>query len=91
MVKKTPHLTDLDRIGKMLLLVMIAFVWCYDVGEYVHRNINEIIVKTYGRKAKSIFRYGLDIVTEFLVRERNDYLKRMIDSMQINAAECQHL
>ncbi len=41
-------------------------------GEYVHRNIKEIIVKTHGHKAKSIFRYGLDIVTEFLVRERND-------------------
>ena len=22
-----------DSTGKMLLLVMIAFVWCYDVGE----------------------------------------------------------
>lgn len=71
-VEKTPHLTDLDRIGKMLLFVMIAFFWCYDVGEYVHRNIKEITVKPHGRKAKSIFRYGLDIVTEFLVRERND-------------------
>lgn len=57
----------------MLLLVMIAFVWCYDVGEYVHRNIKEITVKTHGRKAKSIFLYGLDIVTEFLVRARNDH------------------
>ena len=62
-----------DRTGKMLLLVMIAFVWCYDVGEYVHRNIKEITVKTHGRKAKSIFRYGLDIVTEFLVRARYDH------------------
>ncbi len=68
------HLTDLDRIGKLLLLVMIAFVWCYDVGEYVHRNIREIKVKIHGRKSKSIFRYGLDIVTEFLLRDRNDYV-----------------
>lgn len=67
------HLTDLQRIEKLLLIVMIAFVWCYDVGEYVHRNIREITVKTHGRKAKSIFRYGLDIVTEFLIRNRNDY------------------
>jgi hypothetical protein len=67
------HLTDLHRIGKMLLLVMIAFVWCYDVGEYVHRNIKEITVKTHGRKAKSIFRYGLDFITEYLNRVRNDH------------------
>ena len=51
------HLTDLDRIGKMLLLVMIVFVWCYDVGEYVHRNIKEITVKTHWHKAKRIFCY----------------------------------
>lgn len=67
------HLTDLYRISKLLLLVMIALVWCYDVGEYVQHNIREIKVKKHGRKAKSIFRYGLDIVTDFLLRDRNDY------------------
>lgn len=66
------HLTDLQRIENLLLMVMIAFVWCYDVGECVHRNIRGIVVKTHGRKAKS-FRYGLVIVTDFLIRNRNAY------------------
>ena len=53
----------------MLLLVMIAFMWCYNVGEYAHRNIREIKVKKHGRKAKNISRYGLDIVIEILLRD----------------------
>ena len=67
------HLTDLHRIGKLLLLVMIAFVWCYNIGELVRLKYNPIRILKHGRKAKSIFRYGLDIVTEFLLRGRNEY------------------
>ena len=67
------HLTDLHRIEKLLLLVMIAFVWCYNIGELVHRKFKPIRILKHGRKAKSIFRYGLDIVTEFLLRGRNEY------------------
>ena len=67
------HLSDLRRIEKLLLLVMVAFVWCYNIGELVHRQIKPIRLLNNGRKAKSIFRYGLDIVTEFLTKGRNDY------------------
>ena len=67
------HLTDLNRIEKLLLLVMVAFVWCYNVGELVRLKYKPIRILKHGRKAKSIFRYGLDIVTEFLLRGRNEY------------------
>ena len=70
---KDTHLTDLHRIEKLLLLVMVAFVWCYNVGELVRLKYNPIRILKHGRKAKSIFRYGLDIVTEFLLRGRNEY------------------
>lgn len=49
------HLMNIDRIGKLLFLVMIAFLWCYNVGEYVLRNIKEIKVKNHGRKARYLF------------------------------------
>jgi hypothetical protein len=29
------HVTDLDRLEKLFLIVMIALVWCYKVGEYL--------------------------------------------------------
>ena len=70
---KDTHLTDLHRIEKLLLLVMVAFVWCYNIGELVRLKYNPIRILKHGRKAKSIFRYGLDIVTEFLLRGRNEY------------------
>lgn len=56
-IEKT-HLTDIVRIEKLLLLIMIAFVWCYKVGIYLN-TVKPIKIKTHGRKAKSIFKYGL--------------------------------
>lgn len=57
-IEKT-HLKEIDRLEKLLLLVMIAFVWCYKVGIFLHSK-TPIEVKTHGRKAKSIFKLGLD-------------------------------
>jgi len=64
-IEKT-HLSDLERIEKLVLLVMIAFVWCYKVGIYIH-GIKPIKDKKHGRKAKSIFRYGLDYIANCLL------------------------
>lgn len=64
------RLTDIERIVK--LLVMMAFVWCYNIGEFVNQNLKPIRILKHGRKAKSIFIYGLDIVAEFLTGGRND-------------------
>ena len=65
-IEKT-HLTDLKRIEKLTLLIMIAFVWCYKVGIYLHDNVKQIIVKKHGRKAESIFKYGLKYVANFML------------------------
>ena len=43
------------------------------VGEHWVKWLNDSSILKHGRKAKSIFRYGLDIVTEFLLRGRNEY------------------
>jgi len=67
------RLTDIERIVKLLLLVMMAFLWCYNIGEFVNQNLKSIRILKHGRKAKSIFRYGLDIVAEFLTGGRNEY------------------
>lgn len=69
-IEKT-HLQDTDRIRKLLLLVMIAFVWCYKVGIYLHENIKTIAVKKHGRKAKSIFKYGLSYVANILLNSQS--------------------
>ncbi len=81
---ETTHLSDIERIEKLLLIVTMAFVWCYSIGEFVHRNLKPIRVLRHGRKAKSIFRYGLDILTEFLARDRNDHQLQFFDFLVIN-------
>lgn len=68
-IEKT-HLQDIQRIEKLILLVMIAFVWCYKVGIYLHQ-INPIKIKKHGRKAKSIFKNGLSFIANCLLNSEN--------------------
>ena len=58
------HLSDIKRMEKLILLVMIAFVWAYKVGIHIHENIKPISIKKHGRKAKTIFKTGLDYITK---------------------------
>jgi hypothetical protein len=64
------HLNDSKRIEKLILLVMIAFVWCYKIGIYLH-DIKPIKIKKHGRKAKSIFKYGLDFLAGVFLNSEN--------------------
>jgi hypothetical protein len=68
-IEKT-HLQDIERLERLVLLVIIAFVWCYKVGIYLH-SITPIIIKKHGRKAKSIFKYGLSFVANTLLNSEN--------------------
>lgn len=61
------HLTELDRIEKLFALVIIAFTWAYLVGIFLHENIKPIRILNNGRKAKSLFRYGLDYIKNALL------------------------
>jgi hypothetical protein len=60
------HVTDLDRLEKLFSLTMVAFVWCYKIGDYLDDNVKRIIIKKHGRRAISVFKYGLDYLSKFL-------------------------
>ena len=77
------HLTDPERVSKLLMMVMMAFVWCYNIGELVHRKIRPIRILKHGRKEKSIIRYGLDIVADYLQRGRNEFKIPIFDLFSI--------
>jgi len=62
-IEKT-HLSDTARVEKLILLIMVAFVWAYKVGIHIHQNIKQITIKKHGRKAKTIFKTGLDYITK---------------------------
>jgi len=59
------HLTDLDRINKLFALVMIAFTWVYKAGIYLDK-LYPIKIKKHGRKAQSLFKYGLNYIANIL-------------------------
>lgn len=61
------HLKDLERIEKLLCLIMIAFVWCYLAGDDLDKNVKAIIIKKHGHRAKSVFKYGLEYIANCLL------------------------
>lgn len=61
------HLTDLDRISKLLSIITIAYIWAYCVGIYKDKNIAPIKIKKHGRKAYSFFKYGLIFIAHALL------------------------
>jgi len=61
------HVIDLDRLKKLISLVMIAFVWCYKIGDFIDSEIKPIKIKKHGYRAISVFKYGLDYLCECLL------------------------
>jgi hypothetical protein len=61
------HLTDIERFEKLLSLVLIAFTWCYIVGDYLHQNIKPIRLLKHGNSAKSLFKHGLETILDCLL------------------------
>ena len=61
------HVTHPERLEKLIMLVMIAFVWCYKIGDFIDAQIKAIRIKKHGRRAISVFRYGLDYLSKCLL------------------------
>lgn len=59
------HLTEKERLEKLLALVTLAFVWAYKVGKWLTKT-TELKIKKHGRLAKSIFRHGFDYLRGIL-------------------------
>lgn len=74
------HLTHLDRIERLFAIMTVAFVWVYLVGIYKHIMIKPIRMLKHGRKAKSIFKYGIEEIANCLL---NPYYKANFDIFKI--------
>lgn len=59
------HLTDIERVIKLLSLVLIVFAWVYRAGIYLD-TLKPIKIKKHGRRAKSLFKYGLNQIANLL-------------------------
>ncbi|WP_286424971.1 IS4 family transposase [Myroides marinus] len=60
------HLQKIDRLEKLVMLVMIAFVWCYKIGDYIEA-IKPITIKNHGNRLISVFKLGLDYLSRLLL------------------------
>lgn len=67
------HVRDLSRMSNLFAIIMIAYVWCYLVGIFIHENIRPIRTLAHGRRAVSLFKYGLDYIQQCLLNHTDRY------------------
>jgi hypothetical protein len=59
------HLKDEKRLNTLFAVLAIAFCWAYHVGAWRHQ-VKPVRIKKHQRPAKSIFRYGFDLIRQAL-------------------------
>lgn len=69
------HITEPERIRKLVALLSLALVWCYKAGVKYDACYEPIEVKKHGHKQYSFVKYGLDI------------LRKMLDSLPLKRVE----
>ena len=62
------RVTERVRIKRLLVVAVIAFCWAHRIGEWQHESVKPISVKKHQRLAKSIFRVGLDLIRNCLLK-----------------------
>jgi hypothetical protein len=62
------HVTEPERLKKLLALVALAFCWAHVTGEWLSAQ-KPLPIKKHGRKAQSIFRHGLDHLRRILCNQ----------------------
>lgn len=67
------HVRIHERMSNLFSIIMIAYVWCYLVGIYIHENVKPIKVLKHGRRAVSLFKYGLDYISQCLMNHTDRY------------------
>lgn len=75
------HLSDPQRISKLVALLAIAFLWAHLTGEWLNEQ-KPIPIKSHGRRAISVFRYGLDYLRELLLN-MTEKLALLFDAMAL--------
>jgi len=64
---ESTHFTDRERLSKLLALLALAFVWAMKAGIWRHGQKPIRIIEAHGRRARSLFRYGFDLLRRFFI------------------------
>jgi transposase len=68
------HITKTRRLKRMVAVLALAFAWSVKVGDWAVENIAPLKLKKHKRLEKSIFRYGLDTLTQVISNNKFDNL-----------------
>ena len=63
---ESTHMTDLDRMDKLMGILALAFAWCLIIGHWQYGDASLLPLNKHGRPAKSLFRLGLDMLRRIL-------------------------
>jgi len=70
---ESTHMTEPERIAKLVALLAIAFTWACRVGQWLHDTVKALRYKKHGRLEKSLFRYGYDALRHCLLKAVADF------------------
>jgi hypothetical protein len=68
---ESTHVIHMDRLEKLILVVMIAFVWCYKIGDFIDANFKKIKIKKHGNREISVFKHGLEYLSRVVISNIN--------------------
>jgi hypothetical protein len=63
---ESTHFTEAERLRKLIALLTLALCWTMRSGLFLHQ-LKPIALKKHGRRAKSLFRLGLDHLREIVL------------------------
>jgi len=78
---ESTHLVDGERLSKLLALLSLALCWAFLAGEWLH-SLKPLRIKNHGRKAKTLFRYGLDFLRH-IVLNLEQKTDEFLDALQL--------
>jgi hypothetical protein len=80
------HITQMDRIKKILVLLAIAFCWAHKTGEWQHET-KPIKIKKHGRPSVSLFRYGLDYLVNAILNvfSRPELFEKCLENLNASS------
>jgi len=90
---ESTHVACMEKIDTLVALLAIAYVWAYKIGE-ITEEIEPAKIKSHGKKQKSIFRLGLDLLRSTLLNiqdhyaDAKRYIKIFLDNIS-NILSCQ--
>lgn len=72
------HLSHLDRISNLIVILALAFFWAFRVGEWLN-DVVPIELKSHQRLACSLFRYGLNALVMAIDKFTSDLITPLLE------------